>query len=144
MQIEKLLFLDFDGVLHSVEASKNELFCKAPLLNNLLTVHPCNVVISSSWRLHFHLNELRQRLQAPMSNLIIGQTGPCEFGRGSRFNEIKNYINLHKSQAIWRALDDSSNDFPIDCPELIHCDPFEGITEQELLELSHWLGCSKT
>lgn len=141
MQKEKLLFLDFDGVLHSVVADKHELFSKISLLNNLFATHPCEVVISSSWRLHFQLDELRQRLKPPLSNFIVGQTGPRELGRESRFNEIKKYINANKPQANWRALDDSLEDFPPDCPELIHCDPYEGITEKEIFVLSNWLSC---
>lgn len=139
MQNVKLIFLDFDGVLHSIAANKHELFCKAPLLNNLLTAHPCEVVISSSWRLHFQLDELRQRLKPPLSNLVVGQTGPREVGRWPRFVEIKNYINLNKPQASWRALDDAINEFPVDCPALIHCDPCEGITETQISALSKWL-----
>jgi hypothetical protein len=139
MNSHKLLFLDFDGVLHSVEASKQELFCKAPLLRNFLSANPCEIVISSSWRLHFSLDELKERLQPPFTNLIVGQTGPREIGRCSRFTEIKNYISKNSPQAIWRALDDSIKDFPIDCPELIHCDPYEGITEKEIILLSNWI-----
>ena len=141
MQTDKLLFLDFDGVLHSVKAGKHELFRKAPLLNNLLIEHPCQVVISSSWRLYFRLDELRHRLQPPLANLIIGQTGPREERRWSRFTEITKYINANKPQADWRALDDTLNDFPVDCPELVHCDPHEGITAKEIIVLSNWLSC---
>ena len=140
MSSDKLLFLDFDGVLHSVEANKQELFCKAPLLSNFLSANPCEIVISSSWRLHFSLEELKQRLQLPLANLIVGKTGPCEMGRRSRFAEIQSYISKNKPQANWRALDDSIKDFPVDCPELIHCDPYEGITEKEIILLSNWIG----
>ena len=140
MSSDKLLFLDFDGVLHSVKANKQELFCKAPLLSNFLRANPCEIVISSSWRLHFSLEELKQRLQPPLANLIVGKTGPCEMGRRSRFAEIQNYISKNKPQANWRALDDSIKDFPVDCPELIHCDPYEGITEKEIILLSNWIG----
>lgn len=139
MSSDKLLFLDFDGVLHSVEANKQELFCKAPLLSSFLSVNPCEIVISSSWRLHFSLDELKQRLQPPFASLIVGQTGPREKGLWSRFAEIQNYISKNKPQANWRALDDSVKDFPADCPELIPCDPHEGITAKQIKVLSSWL-----
>lgn len=141
MDSDKLLFLDFDGVLHPVEANRQELFCKAPLLSNFLSANPCEIVISSSWRLHFSLDELKQRLQPPLANLIVGETGRREMGRWSRFSEIQNYIRKNKPQANWRALDDSIKDFPVDCPELIHCDPNEGMTKKEIILLSNWIGC---
>jgi hypothetical protein len=139
MHSSKLLFLDFDGVLHSVVASKQDLFCKAPLLNNLLTAQSCEIVISSSWRLYFNLDELKGRLPPPVADLIVGLTGPCVAGPWSRYTEIKDYISRKNPQANWRALDDSFIDFPVDCKNLIRCDPNVGITEKEITVLSEWL-----
>ena len=41
--------------------------------------------------------------------------------------------------ADWRALDDSFLEFPNYCDELILCKGKEGITEQQLVQLSTWL-----
>lgn len=139
MNWKKLLFLDFDGVMHSTSASAEELFCRANLLSDLLEKHPCCVVISSSWRFNSDLDLLKKNLPEPISNLIIGKTGPPEFGRWPRYSEIKKYLKTHQPLSEWRALDDAFLEFPESCPELILCSPKHGLTEKEISQLNTWL-----
>ena len=86
------------------------------------------------------MEELKERLPRPLANLIVGQTGSREIGPWPRFAEIKNYIIKHKPHANWRALDDAIVDFPVNCPQLIRCDPNVGLTMKEITALSNWLG----
>ena len=53
VRARKLVFLDFDGVLHPTSATEWILFCRAPHLQQALANHDCGLVISSSWRHHF-------------------------------------------------------------------------------------------
>lgn len=46
-----ILFLDFDGVLHPLDADADRLFCCAPRLWTILRRHPeARVVFSTAWR----------------------------------------------------------------------------------------------
>ena len=139
MRSNKLLFLDFDGVLHSTTTSIENLFHRAPLLNELLRELPCPVVISSSWRFNLNLSQIQLKFAEPLASLIIGKTGPPEIGRWPRYSEIKKYLMLNKPLTDWRALDDSFLEFPDDCQELILCHPKQGLTEKEIIKLKNWL-----
>jgi len=136
--MKKILFLDFDGVLHNTTSSPELLFNKMGLLIDALQKNPCSIVISSSWRFHHDLDQLKKYLD-PISNLIIGTTGVPYVGRFPRYNEIKEYMNQHAPFADWRALDDSFIEFPKICPELILCNAKTGITHNEIKKLVEWL-----
>jgi hypothetical protein len=136
--MRKLLFLDFDGVLHNTTSSEGLLFEKLNLLSDVLLEIPCPVVISSSWRFHHELNMLKSYLK-PISKLIVGTTGDPFIGRFPRYHEIKAYLNLQAPFADWRALDDSFLEFPKLCPELILCKAKTGITQNEMNILTEWL-----
>jgi hypothetical protein len=136
--MKKILFLDFDGVLHNTTSSPELLFNKMDLLIDALQENPCSIVISSSWRFHHDLDQLKKYLDQ-ISNLIIGTTGAPYVGRFPRYNEIKEYLNQNAPFADWRALDDSFLEFPKLCPELILCNPKTGITEKEKVKISQWL-----
>ncbi|MGA1527066.1 MAG: HAD domain-containing protein [Burkholderiaceae bacterium] len=56
------LFLDFDGVLHSMSGYRDEAFCKLPLLEDLISDIEVDIVVSSSWRFQHSLDELRALL----------------------------------------------------------------------------------
>ena len=69
----KYLFLDFDGVLHPDRYSlsnydpdrvfrSNEVFSQAPVLAGLITEFPCQIIISSSWRFTYNLEEMKEKL----------------------------------------------------------------------------------
>lgn len=136
---KKLLFLDFDGVLHSTTSAYDDLFCKAVLLSDLLAKSPCDVVISSSWRFNYELDHLRSRLPSPLSGMILGKTGDPEVGRWARYMEIKKYMAVNKLNSDWRALDDAFLEFPKECPELILCHPKIGLNNKAIDTLKSWL-----
>jgi HAD domain in Swiss Army Knife RNA repair proteins len=137
--LEKILFLDFDGVLHSTTSPPHLLFSKAKLLADLLSKNPCKIIISSSWRFHYEIESIKERLPKPISNLVHGVTGEPHIGKWPRYNEIKNYMIDQNKLADWRALDDSFLEFPNYCDELILCHGKEGIEQKQLNELSIWL-----
>jgi HAD domain in Swiss Army Knife RNA repair proteins len=134
----KILFLDFDGVLHNTNSSNEKIFNKLGLLVEALKEKPCPIVVSSSWRFQYTLDQLKNFLQ-PLSGLIINTTGAPYVGRFPRYNEIKEYLKEHEPLADWRALDDSFLEFPKPCPELILCKAKTGITHNEIKKLVEWL-----
>jgi hypothetical protein len=137
--LQKLLFLDFDGVLHSTSAGMEELFNRAEDLADSLLGAQCAVVISSSWRFHHDFNALKKFLPLSLRPLIQGVTGSPVVGHWSRFEEIQQYLYQQAKTCDWRALDDDFLEFPKICPNLIRCHPKRGFSERERLILQEWL-----
>ena len=137
--MEKILFLDFDGVLHSTTSSSDLLFSNTATLAKLLNNHPCKIIISSSWRFHHDITAIKKFLPSQISDLIGGVTGAPHIGKWPRYNEIKNYMIDRQILANWKALDDSFLEFPKYCEELILCNAKVGIQENQLQQLKSWL-----
>ena len=123
----KTIFLDFDGVLHPTSAGLGAHFSQADLLAKVVKTYRPTVVISSSWRFHFPIAEILQRLPEEISNAVVGCTGEAYIGRHARWNEIKAYCQQH-GVMDWVALDDSTFEFPSPCEQLIACNPNIGLT----------------
>lgn len=136
--MNKLLFLDFDGVLHPTQLTSDAPFNRVQILEAALSGQDLGIVISSSWRFTHSLEKLQKILPSTISNLIVGATGSPVVGKHPRFNEIYAYLANH-GPANWRALDDSYWEFPNPCPELIRCNPNTGITEKQAKEIKQWL-----
>ena len=136
---KKYLFLDFDGVLHSTK-DDSQLFERLKLLLPLIDKYTFNIVISSSWRFQFKLQDIRNFFPVVLHDKIIGMTGQALMGRHARYHEIKNYLKEHdKSLEDWRALDDTCFEFPENCENLILCSPNTGIQAKQINELEAWL-----
>jgi hypothetical protein len=141
----KTLFLDFDGVLHSSSSYEDQPFCRLPLLQDLIINEAVDIVISSSWRFHHKLDDLKFFL-GELGNKVVGKTGDAHIGRYPRFNEIKTYVDGHDIED-WRALDDAFYEFPPHDHRVIICDPEKGIETSQVQELNEWLrlySCKQT
>lgn len=136
--MNKLLFLDFDGVLHPTHFAGENPFNRVSLLEEALSDSPPGIVISSSWRFTHSIEKLGHLLPSSISKSIIGITGAPVIGKHPRFQEIQTYLAIH-GQADWRALDDSYWEFPSPCRELIRCNPNTGLGDKQLLDLRKWL-----
>ncbi|MBU3613286.1 hypothetical protein ICN46_00050 [Polynucleobacter sp. Latsch14-2] len=135
----KILFLDFDGVLHPSSLGTDPLFSKASLLSMALYDIDIPIVISSSWRFTHSMKELKEKLPSEISKKIVDVTGPAVMGKHPRYNEIVNYLATQKDIADWRALDDSYWEFPSTCPQLIRCNSNTGINIREINAITNWL-----
>jgi hypothetical protein len=135
---EKLIFLDFDGVLHPTHFAGESPFSRAALLEETFNLLSPKIVISSSWRFTHNLEKLQKTIPTFISSLIIGATGSAVIGKHPRFTEIQNYLRSY-GPVDWRALDDSYWEFPNPCPRLIRCNPNTGIADKQILELNQWL-----
>jgi hypothetical protein len=137
----KILFLDFDGVLHPLNSTKERLFCNVRYLEKSLEGASCKIVITSNWRLTHSIDMLRKLLPKKISELIIGATDITTGVRHRRFKEIQDYLNTYidSSPVDWRAIDDIPQDFPIECGNLIHCDSNFGMGSKEQIQITQWL-----
>ena len=132
------LFLDFDGVLHSMSGyGDDEPFCKLPLLEDLISDVEVDIVVSSSWRFQHSLDELRTLL-GKLGSKVVETTGEAYVGRHARYNEILQCVERHNINN-WRALDDASYEFPSNEMRLIACDPNTGVGDFQLMQLAQWL-----
>ena len=143
MSVVKIVYLDFDGVLHPSAPIDNALFSRAPLLEsvfeNTTTSSAVSIVISSSWRFTHSLASLKAKLPSFLAQRVIDVTGPAVIGKHARYQEITAHAYSNDVVVQWRALDDSYWEFPSNCQELIRCNPNTGIGPKELAQLSSWL-----
>ncbi len=169
-----ILFLDFDGVLHnnnvfvrkvdlSVVASLQEherkfltkegilvegenFFEHADRLALVLESFPeIRVVITSTWRLHFSLDGLKEFLPKSLADRVIGVT-PEMFtisgdGVTLRSREISRYFEKNGPHQKWIALDDTDYLFfgYGDNPNLLLIDGRTGFTDTDAAVLEQRL-----
>jgi hypothetical protein len=146
-----ILFLDFDGVLHPVGSTEKQYFSRLPLLEKFLRDDaPCwQVVISSSWREYFTLQQLIDRFSPDLRNRIIGST-PADDDRSlhttwgaqaslyPREVQIRHFLAQRGlNTENWVALDDMKGWFrdAETNDHLVLCNPSTGLTEDDLAQL---------
>ena len=139
--MKKLLFLDFDGVLHPNFCPEQNYFCRLDLLIEALgsRTKGLEVIISSSWRFHYSLDEILGYFPESMQRIIAGVTPEVEPGRHQRYREICAYLSQYKRTRDWRALDDDIIGFPKDCMQLITCDHRIGFDSSGAQLLQRWV-----
>ena len=137
----KLIFLDFDGVLHPNFCQEEHYFSRIGYLMAALDwfKDDVEVIISSSWRFHWPADVLLQKLPASLAPLVVGFTPEVDPGRDQRYREIHSYLKFRRGHADWRALDDADNEFPKGCRELIRCEGRTGLDDSTVARLRLWL-----
>ncbi len=133
----KTVFLDFDGVLHVIQANHGERFSKLHLLEELANDFPFDVVISSTWRLFYDIPTLQRSLKT-LGDRVVGVTGETVSGPYARYREIMGYAEEY-NVTEWRALDDASQEFPAEEKRLIQCYSDTGIGKKQVKVLKDWL-----
>ena len=134
----RVLFLDFDGVLHDQAATLGH-FARAPALAAVLVGKHVDIVVSSSWRFQHSIARLRELLPHAIASRLVACTGEAFAGRHARYREITQWLQRSAPAADWRALDDSAWEFPSSCLNLIACNPSHGLQDLELQVLAEWL-----
>jgi len=133
----RVLFLDFDGVLHGGPdiPTATTHWCWLPVLIDALSAHgDVHVVVHSTWRFQYDLEELRELLGALGARVIGATTGP------GRLEGIELWLREHPEVKDFRVLDDEREPFQTCSQKLIACDPAMGITDpQALQQLRAWL-----
>ena len=151
---EMILFLDFDGVLHSSHQPDDDpgrLFTHAPRLGAWMEAWPgVDVVISSSWRLA-HSQQTMVRLLGPtIGNRVVGCTPWADQVRddnvypSAKLNEFTHERQVQveawmsaswDSGRGWVALDDMSYLFKADCSQLVVCAGRQDLSSENIHEL---------
>ncbi|MHB1665944.1 HAD domain-containing protein [Thiomonas sp.] len=136
---DAVLFLDFDGVLHALDGAED--FRHVPLLATVIAPHAVDLVITSSWKIGYALDEMVERLGPVLGARVVGITPEVRpFASGYRQREVEAWQEAsHRRTAHWLALDDDPQLFDPDCPNLLLCDGRTGFTEQDALKLTDWL-----
>lgn len=135
LQLHKVAFLDFDGVLHRGNTGT---FRKADLLEELLVRVPdLHVVLSTNWRHTESLEDLREYFVLPQSVRRIVDVLPVLplNQRGCRQQEIELWLRQHPGVRRFVALDDSVDLFDAGWPHLHLVDPREGLTPDDIESL---------
>lgn len=154
----RVLFLDFDGVLHPLGLQlldkryvngkpvarpyQVEFFCWVPLLAQWLQAHPdvC-LVIHSSWRASHSEQALAEYL-GPLKSRCLGATS----SELDKYPSILAWLADHPEVTSHRILDDALQEFPQDPADesFVACDWQLGISEVAVQEqLKSWLESSK-
>ena len=133
------IFLDFDGVLHSESEVGSRPFNKLPLLEGALSQADTDfqIIISSSWRFHYTLDELRLNLGS-LRNYVVGVTPEVRAVADFRYREILEVVQPY-ALTDWVAIDDANYAFPEGNENLIWCNPRQGLTEVEADLVASWL-----
>ena len=130
----KVLYLDFDGVLHPDEvyweASRgayleerlveagHSLFEHAGLLQELLDPYPdVRVVLSTSWVLRYGVDGAASRLPPALARRCIGATAPAA-GGDEAFDAMPRGMQVvadvgRRRPKTWLALDDDPDGWPL-------------------------------
>lgn len=145
----RVLFLDFDGVLHAPKAIARakppltpreilqgwpKTFEHLPVLQKLLEGHQeIAVVVSSSWRLFLDDDELRELLE-PISSWFAES-----IQKGPRDVAIREWLR-HQPGIDYVILDDVAKFFPGDWQRLILCNSALGLSDPTVQTKLHaWI-----
>lgn len=139
MKLAKILFLDFDGVLHAASDPGPDMrqFVWLPILKGLIAGHDdMHIVIHASYRRISPADFLREQLGLG-KDLCLGVTHP----RLERWASIQDWVKGRPWIESFRVLDDQAWEFPKPLPaQLILCDGELGVSDPTVQSaLREWL-----
>lgn len=130
MNFSHLVALDFDGVLHPCLAGT---FIYLPDFEAWLRTHPnVGVVLATTWREQYPLEELLKLFSPDIRVRIVGVTPVLAEGPGSRYAEILQFMRAIGFTGPWAALDDDATLFPDFCEQLVLCATIRGLRRAQL------------
>lgn len=134
------LFIDIDGVLHPMSAIRfdfvdrelviegEHLMRWAPILYDLIEAFDVPLIVHSSWRHIYSLDEIVCAFPLPIRSRISDMTSDP-----GRYEGILSYVERHQIERF-AVLDDMPGAFPPGWPHLIVCDSELGISTPEVQE----------
>ena len=131
-----ILFLDIDGVLHPDPPEPDQRLRSLPRLIAILRDFPqVEVVISSLWREHLTLDQLRGLFPAEIRSRIIDVTPIAERVDGwlpaRREGEILEWLeSTGRIGEPWLALDDAGWQFTQHRDRLVKCVFYDGLDDR--------------
>lgn len=140
-----ILFLDFDGVLHSCDAGDDALFVSVPYLWQILRRRPeIEVVFSTSWkRLHSvdvlttfvtrgGAEDLRSRFIGATPDRVVEKEAYVAGPVHAREKECQIWIKGNTPGRSWLALDDQASGFASNTGHLYLVDGMTGLTQADV------------
>lgn len=143
-RMSPLLFLDFDGVLHTADGQR---FARLPVLTDALEGMRCDIVVSSSWRHHMEIVEIAAHLGA-LAARVIGvipsvsfRPQGCESPRFIRQVEVERWLDMHapEESVPFIVLDDDASGFEPGWAPLLLVDAAHGLTPTDGEQIRRWL-----
>ena len=138
-----LIFLDFDGVLRRAQSPKYrfERDCLDSFQQAFRSIGTGEIVIASSWKDAFSLDNIRNRFASDVALRICGATPSSKRLDGRyRYREVCAYLSRHGwTTRPWIAIDDDSEHYPPRLKNLVLTDPargFDADAAQHLLALA--------
>lgn len=145
-----ILFLDFDGVLHTEPCfDQTKSFCFLPRLESVLRDYPqIKIVISSTWRESRSLEELQNLFSEDIAKRVVGVTPSWrdfpelfEVNGYQRHTEILIWLRYSAEPWVkWIAIDDKSFLFKPFLKNLVRTQSligFDATAECQLRSLIH-------
>lgn len=133
----RLMFLDFDGVVHPADTGLRlaERFCWLPILESLVEGHPdVYIVVHSTWRYEYTDQELRGLL-GPLGQRFVGSAP-----RAPREQAIETVLLANKLVRAHIALDDDRREFSGTTVNLLPLDSQRGLSDELVqAEIKRWL-----
>jgi HAD domain in Swiss Army Knife RNA repair proteins len=138
-----ILFLDFDGVTHPEPCDHNNAFCRLPLIESVLRereLRDVQIVISSSWREHHSLGDLRAFFSQDIQGRVIGVTpdiwDPARPQAFVREQECLKWLAANRpTSESWLAIDDRPAFFQPNCPNLFLTNTLQGFVPGQMASL---------
>lgn len=153
----KVIFLDFDGVITTLESGWNLCHNKMKLLGEILQATDAKIVISSSWR----RNTLEETLQFisggslhsknnpfPYCDKVVGITDRMyAFSWNDEINErtgkrptyllprgveIQRYLELNKDITQYVILDDATDMLYWHKDNFVNTNPYDGLSQEDV------------
>ena len=133
------LFLDMDGVLHPVSSSLALRWSGGHRVAELLKRNPSvQIVVTSNYRWHLDLDDLRALFPAAIRDRVVGATPVVLLGDGQnklpgRHREVLAWLSANATEAVrWLAVDDDPGHYAAQCEELYLTDGQTGLTDEDL------------
>lgn len=127
LNLDRVLFLDSDGVLHPECGDPSMHFCFAfnlyEVLQSVPLAHDIPIVISSTWRMTTTLVQMREHFPPAMRHQIVGVTPDLDATwepskDHNRQSEIEAWMSQFSPGGQWLAIDDRASLFNENCENL--------------------------
>lgn len=155
----RIIYLDFDGVLHDEEVYRDfksgiylrtpgrTLFEWAPILERLLKPHgDVRIVLSTSWVPMKSFIYARKRLSQSLGSRVIGSTFHTRYMRRDEFMTLPRGVQIaqdvsRRSPTSWLAIDDDDVNWPPSLRHNLVCtDGSNGLNAPDIQHaISRWL-----
>lgn len=141
----KILFLDIDGVLNCKASfsPKNHTPTELVMINRInqvLITTGCKIVVSSSWRILWNFDELKEMLsQRGLKDRIIDVTPRSIHKSCKRQDEIQAWLDKHPEVTKFAIVDDEDFDLQDMLPNLVKTSLQTGIQDIHVEQLINLL-----